>query len=418
MSAQSFRFLCAGGFQLHAVLQGLSAAPEHLLESLVSTPYRAAEQVFQAAIREEVDFVVLTGDLLDAASGGPRAVAFLVKQFELLRDHGIGVYWAASKLDLSTDWLQHVDLPANVHVFSDELVEQKTVIVNERPAVSVLGRSWSSQRPLRIAEYTSSAGDGKDVAVLYGACDMEALPSRIEFVAMGGASEPNTTITGKQVIHSPGWSQGFLPSHQGAHGCTLVHVDQAGDIRTRRIETDAVRWVNERLSVPQGISLHDIRSALRTRMQKLLADAGRAILVDWTLAGEGWFDSVLVHQQRRDELIQWLRDEFGKGSEPGWTLSMDIEPPETLRDEWTDEDSILGDFLRVTREYLQDETKPLVLETSAAVKHLPAELLAALPLSSGTLRASVLRQAALLGVNLLRGDERATESLAAMGRDD
>ena len=99
MSAQSFRFLCAGGFHLHAVLQGLSEAPEHLLESLVSAPYRAAEQVFQTAVREEVDFVVLTGDLLDAASGGPRAVAFLVKQFELLRDHGIPIYWTASKLE-------------------------------------------------------------------------------------------------------------------------------------------------------------------------------------------------------------------------------------------------------------------------------------------------------------------------------
>ena len=418
MSAQSFRFLCAGGFHLHAVLQGLSEAPEHLLESLVSAPYRAAEQVFQAAVREEVDFVILTGDLLDAASGGPRAVAFLVKQFELLRDHGIPIYWAASKLDLSTDWLQHVDLPTNVHVFSDDLVEQKPIVVNERAAAVVVGRSWNAQRPLRTAEFTYSAGAGIQLAVLYGACETDNLPVGIEFWAMGGACEPSTSVAPKQVVHCPGWSQGLLPSHTGPHGCTLVHVDQSGDIRTRRIETDVLRWVHERLGTPSGVSIQDVRGTMRTRIQKLLSDAGRFILIDWKLVGVGWFDSVLVHQQRREELIEWLRDEFGKGGEPAWTLSLEIEPPEKLRDEWTDEDSILGDFLRVTGEYIDDEDKSLVLDTGNAAEELPAELVAALPITSSATRASVLRQTALLGVNLLRGDERATDSMAMLGRDD
>jgi DNA repair protein SbcD/Mre11 len=79
MPSQSIRFLHASGFHLHSVFQGLRDAPEQLLEVLVHAPYRAAEQVIQAALREEVDFVLLSGDLLDAVSGGPRAIAFLLK---------------------------------------------------------------------------------------------------------------------------------------------------------------------------------------------------------------------------------------------------------------------------------------------------------------------------------------------------
>src|SRR5262245_11389119 len=135
---QSLRFLCAGGFNLHAVLEGIADAPEHLLDVLTSAPYRATEQAFQAALHEEVDFVVLTGDLLDATTGGPRGVAFLRKQFELLHDNGIPVYWAGSKLDLSSDWLQHIELPKNVHLFSDEMVEQKSVVVNDQQAAMIL----------------------------------------------------------------------------------------------------------------------------------------------------------------------------------------------------------------------------------------------------------------------------------------
>lgn len=418
MSVQSYRFLCAGGFHLHAVLHGIPDAPEHLLELLVNAPYRAAEQVFQAALREEVDFVLLTGDLVDAASGGPRAVAFLVKQFELLRDNGIPVYWAASKLDLSSDWLQHVELPRNVHIFSDDLVEQKTVVVNERPTAVVHGRSWNVQRPLRTAEFSPTSHDATQVAVLYGACDMEDLPGKIGFWATGGSSVAATTLVGKQVVHAPGWPQGLLPSHTEAHGCTLVHIDQAGDVRTRRIETDLVRWAEERIVVADGVSLADVRNVLRLRAEKLATDAGRLVVVQWTLAGDGWFDSLLAHHQRRQDLLEWLREEFGKGSQPVWSRSLEIEPPQHLRDEWTDEDSILGDYLRITREFLEDEKKPLVFEPSNLGRQLPAELLAALPVNGAALRVSILRQAALLGVDLLRGDQRTTETLALAGRDD
>ena len=76
MSAQSFRFLHAGSFHLQQTLGGIADAPEHMIELLVNAPFAAAANVFQAAISEEVDFVLLAGDILDPTRAGPRAVAF------------------------------------------------------------------------------------------------------------------------------------------------------------------------------------------------------------------------------------------------------------------------------------------------------------------------------------------------------
>lgn len=412
MASQSIRFLHAGGFHLHAVFQGLPDAPEQLLELLVNAPYRAAEQVIQAALREEVDFVVLSGDLLDAASGGPRAVAFLLKQLDLLHDNAIPVYWSASKLDLSSDWLKYVELPKNVHLFDRETAEQKSVVVHDQPSVTIHGRSWNVQRPLRSAEFVPLSPDGIHIAVLYGSCDFEGLASSsITYWAAGGASAPSTTTVGKQVLHVSGCAQGLLPNQGGAHGCTLVHIDSAGEVRTRRLETDVVRWAEERVTVSEGASLADVRHLLKQRIQKLLADAGRPVIVKWTLCGDAWFDNLLMDLGNRVDMLRWLRDEFGQGTQPAWSVSLEIEPPAKFRDEWTDEDSILGDYLRTVKEFMDEDAgiaqeRPLRLDTSAAFRKLPGELAESLTLEDAGTRTSVLRQAALLGVDLLRGDER------------
>lgn len=415
MSGRSFRFLQSGGFQLHAVLQGITDAPDYLLDLLASAPYRAVESVIQTALREEVDFVVFTGDLLDAASGGPRGVAFLVRQLEILGDNGIPVYWAASQLDLASNWLSHVELSRNVHIFSEERVEQEEVVVSDRLAAILHGRSWNPARPVSAGEFAATSQSVPQVAVLYGACDNDSLSPSIGLWSVGGASDAFTNSVGKQVIHCAGWPQGFAASQEGAHGCTLVNVDHSGEVRTRRVETDAVRWTNERISIPNGTSLNDIRSALRLRVQKLISDAGRSVLVHWMMAGDGWYDSLLARQDCRDDLLQWLRDEFGKGSAPCWSLSLDVEPPDQLRDEWTDEDSILGDYLRVTREFLESDTKPLDLEIPAAAKSLPDPLRKALAIDDTHLRVAVLREAVLAGVGLLRGEERPMDALMLTG---
>ncbi|HJS06952.1 MAG TPA: metallophosphoesterase, partial [Pirellulales bacterium] len=60
----AFRFLHTSDFHLEQPPAGLAEIPDHLRDLLVEAPYRAAANVFQAAIESEVDFVVLAGDLV------------------------------------------------------------------------------------------------------------------------------------------------------------------------------------------------------------------------------------------------------------------------------------------------------------------------------------------------------------------
>ncbi len=49
---QPFRFIHSSDFHLERPPRGLTEVPEHLRGAFVDAPYRAAERVFDAAIKE------------------------------------------------------------------------------------------------------------------------------------------------------------------------------------------------------------------------------------------------------------------------------------------------------------------------------------------------------------------------------
>ena len=88
-----FRFLHASDFHLEQPLGGLSQVPDHLRDVLIDAPYIAAERVFETALSEDVDFVILAGDVLHPQRSGPRCIELLRRHLLRLAERNISVYW-------------------------------------------------------------------------------------------------------------------------------------------------------------------------------------------------------------------------------------------------------------------------------------------------------------------------------------
>ena len=80
--ASVFKFIHASDFHLDQPITGLPEIPSHLSSTLASAPYMAVERIFDLAESQHVDFILLSGDLVDLNQCGPRAGAFLLRQFE------------------------------------------------------------------------------------------------------------------------------------------------------------------------------------------------------------------------------------------------------------------------------------------------------------------------------------------------
>src|SRR5262245_15288823 len=115
MSFEPVRFLHASDLHLEQPPYGLADIPEHLRSRLIEAPYSAATRLFDAAVAEKVDFVILAGDVLDLHAAGARGLLFLADQFTRLAERNIDIYWAPGEVDLPERWpAATVPLPANV----------------------------------------------------------------------------------------------------------------------------------------------------------------------------------------------------------------------------------------------------------------------------------------------------------------
>lgn len=406
MSQPHFRFLHAGGFALDQPLYGFAEPPEPLGELLLDAPYVAAQKAFDAALEERVDFVVLTGDLIDLARPSPRAIAFLLENFDRLDAHGIATYWAGGRLDPPQDWPAAARLPSGVQVFPALAPEELSHFRGDRPVANIVGRSWAGTASVQVGDFKSDADGLPTIVVAYGQTDAERLADQmVDYWALGGQPQRQSLGTSKRVVHYAGSPQGRCPQENGPHGCTLVHV--AGDraIRTQFTPTDAIRWQTERVAIEADATLDSVREQLTDRVKQLRAESeSRPQIVTWKIKGGEHLAGPAARRDLAAEWQAWLRREFSAGKPLVWTHAVEIDTPE-LPDAWFDEESMLGDFLRNLRELA-------VLEPAAVdlAQHVPSQhrvpMLAALTAWSEEEHRTVLYEAALTGAELLGAGDR------------
>jgi DNA repair exonuclease SbcCD nuclease subunit len=434
MSQRSFGFLHASDFRLDAVPHGLTEVPDHLRDTLLDAPYHAARQVFDAALTQRVAFVILAGNILRPDLTGPRGPAFLSEQFQRLAEAGISVYWAGGESDPPEAWPVAFPLPENVRVFAKDRVSDFLHQYDGSPLARIVGTSRGS-RALQPAEFSPDAvglfsigvaclpadmacsaaesddvrskGDGleaRPTGAAGGEMETAVLQSQgIHYWALGGRAERSTLFNSPGIAHYPGTPQGRDPAESGAHGCTLVHVDDQGRARMTFIAANAMEWLRETVLIDSSTRREGLEAMLAQRIQSLTAESKTDRLVTWTIGGSGPLAAELRRGKLRGELLEWLRIEHGLTSPIVWTVGIELEAQNALPPSLYEQETILGDFLRALREFELDPRQPLNLESLLAdgqAAGLPSQAVA---IADGAARKRVLHEAALLAVELLGG---------------
>jgi DNA repair exonuclease SbcCD nuclease subunit len=405
MAKESFRYLHAGEFHLERPLQDLIDLPDHLRASWCEAPWKAAELVFDTALLEQVDFLLLTGDLLHPAHVGPAGIAFLLEQLDRLAEAKIPIYWATGSNDHIDHWPEAIHLPDHVTRFSSDRSELVLFKRAGHPLASLIGRSSDGRQTLRGGDFDLEPGSTFSIAVGHGEVELEALQqARISHWAMGGQHQSQRWTDATLIAHQCGSPQGRSFNEPGSHGCYLHEVDSHGKLQSQYVELDTVRYLQAKLTIDELSAIHELRPEIARRMQRMIADhAGRMLLVRWEIELDAshldWTTG-----NSMDELLQWLRAEFGHGRHPAWTVDIQWIPPQSLPAKWSQEDTILGDFLRVAEAHRKENLKHL--SWSATIdSETPASALWKEWLSDERAadRTEALGHAQWIGCELLRG---------------
>ncbi len=404
----AFRFIHASDFHLDRPPRGLVEVPDHLREALVDAPYRAAERVFDAALKEDVDFVALAGDLVDPAMAGPRGLVFLGEQFRRLTQRGIRVYWAPGRSDRKGEWVDAWQLPEGVVRFARDSVEHVVYRRGDEPLVQILGTSSAKRKRIRLSQFHTDRSELFTVAVAHGAADADALARRaaIGYWALGGEHGRRTVLRGPTVAHYCGSPQGRRPQEAGPHGCTLVQVDEQSHVRTSFVPTDAVRYLDEQVAANEGTTPEQLYEILGEQITELLSDPfGPELLVRWIVVGSRALATELRRGKLAGDLAARLRGEYSTRRPAVWTVSIEAEAPDAVPLQRYEEQTLLGEFLRTVRHYEEHLDEPLDLTPYLAERHAAGSLLSAASLDDPAVRGRVLDEVARLGVELLSPQE-------------
>ncbi len=405
LSAESFRFIHASDFHLERPLGDLDELPAHLRDAMAAAPFTAGDATFEAALSGNIDFVVLSGDLLHPQSAGPYAMSWLLNHFERLAAAKIPVFWAAGVSDDPTKWPDAVPLPPNVTLFPKDRATSTYVTRAGRTICEVIGQSSDGRSSLHVPSYEVPTTDEFTVGVGYGTSRAEALAeARIDYCALGGKHN-RTEIDGGATSGAVycGTPQGRELSEHGPHGYSQIDVDADRNVRVHEVHCDAFRYCMISLDPADIASVGNIRNLMGERITRLQHDhGGRNLILGWDVSVQNGEQLQSIGDSQ--ELLAWLRQQYGHGTPSAWTASLRIRPPKQYPKSWTEEDTILGDYLRIAADHHQNESRELSLlamtEQHEALPATTASLLADVPAGSQT---EILEQATLLGAELLRG---------------
>jgi hypothetical protein len=400
---QPIRLVHTSDLHLEQPLCGLAEVPDHLRELLVEAPYQAAEQVFETALAENADALLLAGDVLNVDRAGPPAIVLLLDQFARLGDRGIQVFWAGGVVDVPDLWPRSVALPDNVHVFPIGRVETIDLACGGNTIARVQGTSCRDDGELETRGFHRDAHGLFTIGVAYGTSDSPGHEGdRVHYMALGGRHAQQTVDEQPGIAHYCGTPQGRGPAETGPHGCTIVTVDESGRAKTRFVATDAVRWSEQVLEITASTRSEQLHERMVERLEKLQAQQpGIDHFVRWAIRGNGPLVNRLRPGGLADELLVDLRRKFGERSPVVWSVSIDCVSPLSVPAEWFDQETCLGDFLRQVREFELHDEFSLDLQ-----QFLPDDLngdaLATIAdVANGEMRAELLRRAGKLGVDLL-----------------
>lgn len=287
-----FRFVHTADIHLDSPLRSLALrSGEGLAERIGAATRRAFAAIIDLCIAEEVDALMIVGDLYDGSQTSMKTARFLAAELRRLDEAGIRAFITRGNHDAESRITRELTLPDSVKVFGGRAGVEVVVGAAGGRDVAVHGISFAGPKaPDNLVSrfkpavsgavnigllHTSLGGaPGHDV---YAPCSVADLAATgFDYWALGHVHK-RSVVSETPLIIMPGMPQGRHVNEAGMKSVTLVTIDDEGAIRQKEHLTSVVRF--ERLCLDlSGVEdwrtmLDTVREALRAERTRTESDA-------------------------------------------------------------------------------------------------------------------------------------------------
>jgi DNA repair exonuclease SbcCD nuclease subunit len=251
----------AADLHLDSPMRGLVAYEEAPVEELRMATRGALRNLVDAAVDEEVDLVLLAGDIFDGDWPHYGTGVHFVAEMGRLREAGIAVVAIAGNHDAASKLTRSLRMPDNVHWLDTRKPETATF---EELGLAVHGQGYSTPAVfddlsagypppvpdmLNIGLLHTSA-DGRPGHERYAPCSVKRLVEHGYDAWALGHVHRREVLSDHPLIVFPGNLQGRGLRETGPKGATLIEIGHDGTTSFEHRVLDCVRW--ERLAIDAG----------------------------------------------------------------------------------------------------------------------------------------------------------------------
>jgi DNA repair exonuclease SbcCD nuclease subunit len=389
-----FKFIHAADLHLDSPLHGLERYEGAPVEEIRGATRRALDNLVQLAIDEQVQFVLIAGDLYDGNWRDHNTGLFFVSRITKLRNAGIAVYAISGNHDATSKMTRSLSLPANPDGSPIMLSDKKpeTIVIEPRQvAIHGQGFARATVEENVVPNFPAARPGYFNIGMLhtsldletggeharYAPCSLTDLATRgYQYWALGHVHQ--RSLRGADpIVAFPGNLQGRHIREAGAKGCWLVTVDASHRAQPEFRATDVMRWVTCDVSAEEAQCPDDIVAMFASRLSaQMAADDSLPLAVRVRVTGRSE-----AHQKLLADLpglegeLRAKAIDVGGGSVWVEKIRLETSPPSASLDSGL-LDGPLGEIMSLVGELVADEDQLRQLGDSLEDldRKLPADL--------------------------------------------
>ncbi|MBS8262941.1 DNA repair exonuclease [Mesobacillus boroniphilus] len=313
------KFLHTADLHLDSPMVGLRHLPKAIFHRLQESTFTALKNITDAAIKHEVDFVVIAGDLFDGEDRSIRAQAVLRNEMGRLADKGIKVYAIHGNHDHLGAKSVTIDFPDNVHFFSDQ-VEKADFRKNDGTLVHLYGFSYPERHVMErwIERYKKVDGADFHVGLLHGHFEgvsehgkyapfrlTDLIDKDFDYWALGHIHKKAVLSQLPYVVY-PGNPQGRNRKELGEKGAYIVNLSETGP-EVSFFDTADVIWDEAIIDGQDLLSFNALYEKCLDAIDGKRRE-GNGVLLDIRIEGVNSGLSDVIGKIASGELLELLQD--------------------------------------------------------------------------------------------------------------
>ena len=345
--------------------------------------FSSLKKIVNTALKEEVDFIIIAGDLFDSDERSVEALKIFNSEAKKLQEANIPIYLIAGNHDPLKNDNQLFTLNSNVKIFSSENFEIKKYKRGNKLKARLLGQSYRGNSDSRKV-YKSFTPPDKgvfNIALLhtqlspnnysYVPCSPKDLKekNKIDYWALGHIHQNEIIFNNKPVIVYPGIPQGRDFGEKGKKGFYLVELSENQKPKYDFIISSKYIWKEINLTIAEKEEIKTVNEIVKyilSNIKKYFVDKDKFnYIVRWNVKINSINRSDI--NQKIEEIEDYIVNELNNkfyDKKNIWTEDCNLEFSRKIPDKekLRDEDEIFSQVLNFKEDMLEDEDLLLELK--------------------------------------------------------